>query len=95
MHRRLDIGVFLSLDNDDEMDIIYFAGIKYHQTHESFPSKSQNVSIEKDHASPLQKRASIVFASDSKSKKVAAMSEREIGKGELRFCVVSCQLPFS
>ena len=35
MHRRLNIGIFLSLDNDNEMDIINFAGIKYHQTRQS------------------------------------------------------------
>jgi len=35
MHRRLDIGIFLSLEDDDEIDIIHFAGIKYHQTRES------------------------------------------------------------
>jgi len=35
IHQRLDIGVFLSLDNDDEIDIFYFAGNKYHQTRES------------------------------------------------------------
>jgi len=36
----------------------------------------------------IQKRASIVFASDKKGKKVAATSEREIGKGEMRFWAV-------
>ena len=30
MHRRLGIGIFLSLDDDDEIDIINFAGIIYY-----------------------------------------------------------------
>ena len=66
--------------------IIHFAGIKYHQIRESCFKITK--SSKKNHVSPLQKRASIVFASDRKSKKVAATSEREIGKGEMRFCVV-------
>ena len=47
------------------------------------PPKSENVSIiENDHISTLTKRASIVFVSD---RKWEAMSEREIGKGEMPF----------
>ena len=50
------------------------------------PPKSENVSIiENDHISTLTKRASIVFVSD---RKWEAMSEREIGKGEMPFWVV-------
>jgi len=50
-----------------------------------FPPKSQNVSIsESDHVSPLTKEPALCLHQIKKSKKVAAMSKGEIGKGEMR-----------
>ena len=55
MHRRLDIGVFLSLDNDDKTDTIHFAGIiycpippdsrKFLQNHNMSPSPKTTTSV--------------------------------------------------
>ena len=85
MHRQLDIGIFLSLDNDDKMDTIHFAGIKYHQTRESSSKITKCLHHREQPRKSIQKRTSIVFASDKKGKKVASTSEGEIGKGEMWF----------
>jgi len=50
------------------------------------PSKSQYVSIiENDHVSPLRKEPALCLHQIKKGKKVAFMSEGEIGKGRYGF----------
>ena len=50
------------------------------------PSKSQYVSIiENDHVSPLRKEPVLCLHQIKKGKKVAVMSEGEIGKGRCGF----------
>jgi len=92
MHRRLDIGIFLSLDNDDEMDTIHFAGIKHHQTRAS-SSKIKNVSIiESNHVSPFKKEPALCLRQIKRARKWQPRAREKLERG--RDAVSSCWLPF-